>query len=282
MSKENESKYSKPKIMLIDMAEEVQTALLTAGYNIATGTFGTAYKVAPSDGLHVVDRASCNLPNVEEQEIVFASLGFPPPAITQIPEPNDGVEYFWTSGEYGSIDPRPLEMTAHRESLDRILSNGGIFMVFLNARYQHQYFPGANKYGRLGGVQSSGEKMNLSNWAMLSDLDDLRSQNREGFEVTFDSRFGHFSRQIEKAYDGAGFKTEVGPQYNSDKSWESLAVNKFGDSVAGVKTINKNGKTGYLILVPPLPKLHEVVVDLVQDWFALLSPELFPFHDGLK
>src|SRR5436190_16728867 len=69
-------KFAKPKILLIDLDEDVTKTLRAEGYNVASGTFGSPYRVAKGSHYEpVVIKAS--LPNYTEQELFVIDLQSP-------------------------------------------------------------------------------------------------------------------------------------------------------------------------------------------------------------
>jgi hypothetical protein len=69
-------KYKKPKIMLIDMPDSLANSIRSNGFNVVSGTFGTPYRVEPTDLYSPVARGS-SLPNLEEQEIICIDISSP-------------------------------------------------------------------------------------------------------------------------------------------------------------------------------------------------------------
>ena len=66
-------KFEKPKILLVDLKSEVCSKIKSAGYNVASGTFGSPYKVELDDGYGPIINAA-KLPNFTEQEIIIIDL----------------------------------------------------------------------------------------------------------------------------------------------------------------------------------------------------------------
>lgn len=77
-------KYEKPKILLIDLPDDVFERALSAGYNASAGTFGSPYEVNKSDNYLPVIIKEFDLPNYTEQEIIFVDLT--PPVTRNGPE----------------------------------------------------------------------------------------------------------------------------------------------------------------------------------------------------
>src|SRR5438445_11634141 len=124
-------KFAKPKILLIDLTDDVEQALRTEGYNVAPGTFGSPYRV--TKGSHyepVVVKAS--LPNYTEQELFVIDLKAGevlPNAPSDKIAPMEALDW-WAKCSRGEIDPRPRAMRMVHERLDLIFNNGGAFVMF--------------------------------------------------------------------------------------------------------------------------------------------------------
>ena len=105
----NTPKYIKPKIMLIDIENDAETALTEAGYNITSGTFGGVYKVKPSDSFVAVS-VDAELPHYKEHDIFVIDNLTPEPTQVYSKEPSvsPGTQQLWMSCNTGSINLRPL------------------------------------------------------------------------------------------------------------------------------------------------------------------------------
>ncbi|MBC7076862.1 MAG: hypothetical protein H5T92_00910, partial [Synergistales bacterium] len=242
-------KYPKPKILLIDLDNHCAEVLQDAGYNVSIGTFGIPYRVKRSSDLHYVSLSACRFPNYEEQEIVIANIMAPDPAgIPPTDEPGDGVEVYWQSGTNGLIDPRPLGMSVVRDAFDKILSHGGIFIVFAAAQAETTYYLGATHH--LRGLRISAQE-NHSNWGFLSELMYLHVEDHYGYEITFEPELRGLTAILSRAQDGAKYYCTVRPGYHQRDYWIPLARNKYGEDVAGI-LLYKDPK-GCIIILPQMP-----------------------------
>ena len=68
-------KYSKPKILLLDMPDSASTTLRSKGFNVSCGTRGKPYEVCKSSGYGALI-AKGDAPNHTEQEIVVVDFGY--------------------------------------------------------------------------------------------------------------------------------------------------------------------------------------------------------------
>src|SRR4051812_47642702 len=78
-SKEPEIKYPHPKILLMDLQEGVEDTLANKGYDVASGSFGTPYKVPKSDSMMPIIRNGNFPDDFNEREIVIIDLNPKPP-----------------------------------------------------------------------------------------------------------------------------------------------------------------------------------------------------------
>lgn len=176
-------KFEHPKILLIDLDDVVKATLEKEGYNVAVGTFGTPYKVGKHSGYEpVVVKAS--LPNYTEQEIIVVDLvpGEPtpdPPA--EKSKPMEELDW-WAKCSNGVIDPRPRAMAMVHDQFDRILQNGGAFVVFSDGR-DKQELVWARNYRRYDGL-SIDQEIHYNNWSFLSILSNLEVSDDHGEEIT--------------------------------------------------------------------------------------------------
>ena len=276
-------KYFHPRILLIDLKEQARPVLEAEGYNVRTGTFGTPYTVDKSDGLVPV-LLDVQFPNYTEQEIVAIdllcehTLGQPHGKKLVTKGQND----WWIRCSTGIVDPRPRVMSMVRESFDRILSHGGVFVMFAHVRS-----PQKIQYGCVDQFDSFivKESFVVDNWSFLSILLDNRLEVKTdlGEEITVlhkGSLPGHALWEHSKE---AFFSCTLDP-YRLGERWTTLAENKYKQPVAGLVMID-NGKDtppGFLLVFPQLPNKTAFITDLLKNVLPNLSPHLFPDHEGAR
>jgi len=273
-----EPKYPKPKILMIDMPLAWASVLRKAGYKVSLGTFGTPYRVEPSDGFSLVPFESYSLPNCEEQEIVIADSARPKP-VDELPHqaPGEGVDALWQSNETGVIDPRPYVMGRASGSFDRIQQHGGLFVVFISRRYTVRYVVGsASRYRGL----TQKKNHDLSNWSFLSRLDSFESRERMGEEISFHREAGELALLLERGANNARYTTTLEVAAYLQEGWSPLARNKYGEVVAGF--LLGEGKKGDVLILPQMPEAHEILLELVEAWLAQWNPALFPHLEGAR
>ncbi len=132
-------RFPKPKILLVDCPPQATERLTSRGYNAIAGSFGRPYSVK-QEGKYVPVVVDADLPNYHEQEIVVIDLSFGAPQGNPVGQKKlpGGVRGYWASASEGLIDPRPFAMAEVRDSFDRALRNGGIFVVFCESREKQE------------------------------------------------------------------------------------------------------------------------------------------------
>lgn len=262
---------------MVDMPSVCSNTLRNAGYNVADGTFGFPYPVERSDKPLPISYETCDLPNCDEQEVVFVDLAHPDP-IGQPPAtmPGRGVEWWWQRAVNGKIDPRPLIMSHASESFERILRHGGIFFIFLASRERADYIKGAQSYG---GDLRDAVSYKRTSWSLLNQLELIESEHRRGNEIIFDAKTS-LGSLLKTGSVSASFTCVVNPHYSQKRDWTPLAVNKFDEVVGGVLRTGSRG--GRIVLLPKMPNVHLILLRLIEDHCAEWSPRLFPDHEGSR
>jgi hypothetical protein len=277
-----EPKYSKPKILLIDLPPTVAEELRKIGFNASWGTFGSPYRVERGDSYSPVI-AKADLPNYSEQEVIIIDLS--PPEEEDGPAgdkmTSNGEYDWWAKESAGKIDPRPRVMAHVREDFGRILNHGGLFVIFAAPRSEQDIL--LAKRDRYSNSLVDGEKIKADNWSFLSILNEenLVAEFDSGYEITINDCEGSLLEFLRENLKNAHYIATVRPRYQSDeKSWKSLVLNKYGHSV-GRLFIPEDHKARILIL-PQLQKNTETIIKLVKQVLPEISPHLFPDMEGQK
>jgi len=264
-------KYPKPKILLIDMPPACEDTLRNAGYNVARGTFGTPYRVKQCDKLFYVSLESCSLPDYQEQEIIIANTSRPGATGSPPGEgPGEGVDAYWQEGTSGLVDPRPLFMGEVCGSFDKIHEHGGLFIVLVSEKYGVDYFYGS----RL----RMGSKKTLDNWSFLADMQGFYVTTLRGSEIAFDRR--GLGQLLERGAASAWYSCTLRPAWHQREHWVSLATNKYGEDIAGL--IKQDDPLGCLLILPQMPNVDKILVELLEDWCAEWNLALFPHLEGAR
>jgi hypothetical protein len=164
LDEDSRLKYPQPKILLLDMNNDVEVGLKEAGYNISTGSLGIPYKVPKSDKyLPVITNG--DIPgDFAEQEIVIINLL--PNDLLDGPKgekiTSDGENDWWASCRSGRIDPRPRRMAGAKEDFNRILQHGGVFIIFADDKDLQKLMFG---HSYMGNLQEEKDLSNIyHNW----------------------------------------------------------------------------------------------------------------------
>ena len=173
----------------------------------------------------------------------------------------------------GVVDPRPVTMSIVCDVFDRILSNGGIFIIFA----AEKEFVHARVLKGTSDVRES----DLDNWGFLSLVDGVQLVIRkfQGNEVLVDEMrktwLARLARYVERATIDCTFLTYLGER------WQALAKNKFGDDVAGVILPNERNR-GLIFIFPNIENKSEFLVEMLTTILPDVSPQLFPFFEGQR
>jgi hypothetical protein len=267
-------KYTHPKILLIDVCDEAWALLAQEGYNVSVGTFGKPYRVEKKGAYEPVI-AVPNLPNYAEQEIVAIDLALPDPEPGPADEketPNEDSDW-WVKSRVGFVDPRPRVMVGIRKAFDRILRNGGIFIVFAEPRFRQQLVLGSIPSGfRSVSVE---EELLYDNWSFLNIFDELDIKSDHGTEITSAATDlippGHLT--------GSTFDCTFAPQNSLKSKWRVLGTNKYAETVAGVIAFRERDG-GCVFLLPQLRDKGALLVHLIKNVLPELRPPLFPDAEG--
>ncbi|MEZ6049922.1 MAG: hypothetical protein R3C02_00810 [Planctomycetaceae bacterium] len=278
-------KWRKPKILLIDLPVNIESALKAEGYNVAAGTFGKPYK-GEMDGTFTPLPVTGSLPNYTEQEIVFIDLT--PPAATDSPEGELQVSpdqlTWWVQQSKATIDPRPRLMVMAQDAFQRTLLHGGILIVFGLPRHANKFV-----WARKGTYQSFEveHELNFDNWSFCSlfrkDLMTIDSDS--GNELVANESNGplsaFFRRHAEQMWYSATFNATYQLTADYDGfTFYPLIKTKFGAAAGGV-IVDRNQK-GMVVVLPQCSEHQKeyVILDLLQNVLIEVARHLFPHFEG--
>jgi hypothetical protein len=172
----------KPKILLVDLPENVANTVAQAGFNVQAGTFGRPYTVAERQGYVQVSRSD-DLPNYTEQEVIIIDLTAP---ATGPQQRGQGFGMSSPPGLYtepgtGKIDPRPLAALGVCQDWHRVVEAGGNFVVFAQPRVSL----GCQFFETHHGTVRREDKAIIDTWSFLPLLskDNLEVIPDHGYEV---------------------------------------------------------------------------------------------------
>lgn len=262
-------KYPKPKILLIDMEDQVSAPLKALGHQVDTGTFGLPYRVnQSSDWSQVIGDA--DLPNVAEQEVVVVDLSprSPQPRPFGAPRrPRDETDR-WAKGSTGVVDPRPFLARENWPVFQRIYDHGGVFVVFAahcpTSELAYGHFDAHYEF-------QMASRFPVTAWYFLDQLAKLTVVAEEGAEIRTDR-----SQRIARHFDGARYLCKF-PKIKSDE-WDTLSTNKYGDPIALLHHSRSSG--GVVLVLPQVRDKAALLHDLLTTTLPELAPHLFPHLEG--
>ncbi len=272
----NDPKYPKPKILLIDLEEEIESKLKTSGYNISTGSFGSPYKVNKEDKYNFI-YSDAEMPTVRDQEIFILDQHIkkildtkPMRKITREGDTDIRVRHI-----HGVVDPRPILMNFAKTDLAAVWKNGGIFIVFSDQEIFHEYV--VSRKGVYGWQNENDFEKNL--WSFLPFLTDKNIQKIEnhGTEFKFPEKPKMLSRLVEKYLPDSEYSVTFTIDYLFRDNFIPFLLSKFGEVVGSV--ITTNGKS-VLIVLPQIKRKLDLITDLLENVLPNINSDLFPYHEG--
>ena len=276
--------YAVPKVLLMDMGEDVRDVVRATGFDVSTGSFGTPYRVPIHDGFvrlvynHDLpkDFAERDIVVVDtEPADVLDRAGDAPPVAP-------GEDGWWASCGWGMVDPRPKVMAIFADQCNKMLAHGSIFVVFAHPRQSQSLHWGHNSYGHL----SSGSSMVRAhdNWAFLPIFgaqEHLQVTSEEGEEIHVEDGDGVLSNLLRRHMKGADYDCTLHPLYYLRGVWEPLTTNRYNAPVAAA-VAPRTEQGGWVFLFPAVPDRGRFIVDLLEDVLPNLAPRLFPHAEGQR
>jgi len=277
-------KYPKPKILLMDINDQTETALRTEGYTISIGSFGVPYRVEKGNGLLPVIMNATLPRDYTEQEIIVVDLK--PGELVDPPEREKHTtprqSDWWASCSRGVIDPRPRAMASVREAFDRILSHGGVFIIFADQRELCKQVLGYVELRRF----VKAEEIPYDNWCFLTVLGSgwLEVKPDYGEEMSVPTRGYLLGRQLSEHARGASFLCTLDPLgHGRGEYWFPLALNKYGAQVAAMKIVKSEGaESGLVFILPRLRDRPRFLSRFLKEVLPDFSPHLFPHIEGAR
>ena len=266
-------KYSKPKILLLDLDNETEQTLKNAGYFIETGSLGTPYKVKKSLDQSPIIRNHDLPDNYAESEIIimdFAHSKILDAPIGERSSPPGGNDY-WARHNWGIIDPRVVALKLLDDDFARILKNKGVVIIFAEVMWQEI---------NLGnGYQSYNESPYQSLWALHHALEKLQVKQINGSEIRLSAEKDSLVNALLTPYlEDTRFYCVFEPHYTVRDRYASYAENKFGQSVCGGLAV----EGGLFLIFPQILRKADFLNNLITNVLPEVHPELFPFSESKK
>lgn len=290
MQKPNEQPqtFPRPKILLMDLPDDVEKKLKAAHFNVRSASFGIPYLTAES-ALYTLVSYEFSIPNHAEQEIVVIDLTLPEfqkhPSENRTPV--EGNTDYWSKNNFGFVDPRVASMDIARPAFDTILANGGIFVVFADDRSVVETVFARHKASKLDIVRSD-----IDNWSFLSLFGKkiFSTQAVEGEELYLKDDSTEFAKLVAPYLAGARFTCTLEPlnhyfwkghpQFNRlFDAWQPTILDKFGNAVGGVFFSNEHLK-GSVFVFPRINNKGDFLLDFIRDYLPTFMAKLFPYSEN--
>ncbi len=269
--------YEHPKVTLVDVPDQAVAKVRAAGYRVTEGTLGKTFKTEPV-ARSIPAPSSGKLPGFMEQEVVVVQIAAPESVVLRpddVPAQTQDTG-IWANLETGEFDGRPL--LAHRvgEYSARILSHGGVFIVFCAATRNPNLVRGDSSGYGPPYVQGP---LDWSVYDLVPDLsgfcfdfgqgEEIRSEGYDAFDV------------LEPFLRDAFFACTIDAGHRKE-SFVPFAVSKYGKAVAGVirtegvKLPDGTQSHGWVFLLPQVADIGGCVTALLDSLLPRLAPRLFP------
>lgn len=262
-------KFDKPKVLLIDVESSAFDALVKVGFNVKEGTFGQPYKVQKTAGFQQLISEPL-LPNHTEQEIVIIDLHHSvvdhPIGETHRPE---GEHDLWGKCDHGFIDPRVRSTASVIDDFDRILTTGGVFVVFAAQKTPGLICSARKRFRDLEEMKF----LKFDEWSFLTELTDMDISSSYGEEMNAVDLNTPIGKLLKSHLSGGFYDCTIRGGYRRTEPWSTLVKNKFNQDVAVFRTCHTNG---LIIVLPQLKDKSGFLKSLFTDVLPEMAPHLFP------
>ena len=270
-------KYPKPLISLMNVEDAVlQRLSVTEGYNVEKGSFGNVYKKQETNRFEPVYLQNSMPSHFEESDIVIIDL--------KIYDIHDIYNYsngdlaldkggnkLFIETRTSLVDSRIDQMYRSQNAMNRILSHGGIFIVFAEPKKEYNFHVGE---------YNSNRPMLFNNYGFLDALSSLKFQQDQGNQINVVNNI-NFAPIFAKFFKEADFSCNFRMSGNHDLC-SPILMNKFGDTVgAMIERLNGEDKKHGLIFLLPHPRDKAgFLSEFLGDILPILQPSLFPYFEG--
>jgi hypothetical protein len=268
---EGQPKYPEPLVLLVDLDDDAFLSLKDTGFNVLAGSFGTPYRVPSTVQGHETLCFNCYFPkNLSEQEIVIVDLTTTGPLeLDETARPVMGKDggIAFEANYREEFDPRPYTMFVFRDTFDRIISHGGIVVVFAQPR-QHEEMVKITSRRRVG------ESIIASTWDFLWALRSVETVLDRGRDIrpAIDPESA-LGRLLSDHLSAAEFECTL--EWDSD-TWMSLAHNKYNNPVSALGVVEE----GLVFIFPQIVDKASFLVRLLIEVLPEIRPSLFPHFEG--
>ncbi|WP_434687658.1 hypothetical protein [Pseudanabaena minima] len=280
-------KYQYPKILLVDMHEDSTKDLEKLGYNVSPASLGNPYMVTKVNRFFPLENNLQVPQDYKEQDIVVIDMCYEPKhnnyqVIAE--EIGGGIDKWWINHSQGYVNPRPLCSRSIQFDFDRILTTGGVFIIFADALEIISYrFGHKDIYSRL---QIDQEEYH-NNWNFLSVIGVLAERkitNDHGDSIRFSQELPKdwlITSLLSEYLDQATYNCTFSLTSWFPNNWVSLLKNKYEIDIAGIITPSEERK-GWIIILPNLKDKVNFTTKLITQLLPNLAPALFPEQEYLS
>lgn len=263
------SKFSRPKVYLMDLDASVKESLIESGVNVTSGSFGKVYEVSRGSDFEIFLDSS-EVKGHEEQEIIFIDMSY---SVSKSrhgkPVFSEGEKGIYIKRTRGLIDSRGVVANKLRKNFDKIIATGGVVVVFASAKTNMEHFAATLNAGSIWHP----ELMNIDEWSFLTALGSLKASDLEGEEITICETRTSLGKVLAARSAEMRFECTIDPDFYSEKQWVTLAKNKFGETVA-LERVYPDG--GAVIVLPQISNKADFIKQMLMEVFPERFPHLFP------
>jgi len=280
-SEDEKKKNPRPMICLFDVGDDVKRKLIKCGFTVSSGTFGTPV-IVPNE--RKLDYCCClpnySIPsNLHEYDIAIVDIRDiePKKYIADEHEINHTTgtnsTYFESVYPETLFDPRPFGAFNAGISIEEILENGGLLIVFAGINYTINY-PFVNLTS--SGPKYSQERLySLYNFMPTFTYND----NKEGKQIfplnEKNPIFNLLRRYCENCRYHITFKhPDDSTIRGKDPNFIPLLINSSNEIVAYLQEY----KNGAIIILPDFKEKSAFLDELLMNELPAIFPDLFPYH----
>ncbi|QOR35071.1 hypothetical protein IMX26_16675 [Clostridium sp. 'deep sea'] len=258
-------KYLDPKIMCIDIEDDVIDKLIQEGFNVDRGSFGYKYLVNPDSEC----KLNYKLEYLSEKEVVIINLK-DDKVHNKNEDDYDGLYSGYDTKLYslkGSnyLNPRNLTYLNFQEDIRKLLYNGNVVIVLADAYVEENYNIVEYKdgYGR-------GKIIKLDNYSWLN-IGSVTSMT--GRDICISNEGGYFRDIFKGCKEDEVTYLAI---FEEDRNSLVLAKNRYEDTIAFVKLFENDGNDGLLIVLPQFQNQYIVINNLLKEVLPQIKPHIFP------
>lgn len=260
--------YHLPNIFLIDTDDSVYKALKSKWASIGVGTLGIPYEVpTDSDWRPVVQHRE--LVKYQESDLIIIDLTSKTLALTAQGgkhRPEDEID-LWAKCDKGWIDARVRTVLSAKENFNRIVTSGGVLIIFAGPDSPMAFQWASAGYRDL----ATKERIDGGIWNFIDSMEDIEFSTESGsvINVIGDALI---ERQLKRHVEGAEFKCSFKPRWSRYGHWTPLATNKYGSHVA---LAGRQGD-GLVFIFPQISDKASFIAEFLESVLPEQLPHLFP------